>query len=250
MKPGEPATRAAKELPTTELRVRSNLAGSYTRYVIREVLSLVGMGVALFWSAGRLDWWAAWAALAVMGVWIAAIAIVVHRNLDLLAERLGPRAGEKRWDAGIVALLGLVTLFRYIVAGLDQRYGWTGGVPVAAQLAALAVCALGYDGLFVWATAANPFFSRVVRIQAERGHTTVTGGPYRYIRHPAYAGAILYELFVSALLASWPAMIISCMSVLFLVIRTALEDRTLCAELTGYADYARRVRYRLLPGIW
>jgi protein-S-isoprenylcysteine O-methyltransferase Ste14 len=222
-----------------------------TRYAIREVLSLVGMGVALFWSAGRLDWWPAWAALAVMAVWTAATAIIVLRyNPDLLAERLGPRKGEKRWDAAIVPLMGLITLVRYILAGLDQRYGWTGGLPVAVQLLALALCALGYDVLFVWATATNTFFSRIVRIQPERRHAVVTGGPYRYVRHPAYAGAILYELAVSFLLASWPALLVSSLSALLLVLRTALEDRTLQAELTGYADYARRVRYRLLPGIW
>ena len=224
---------------------------SRTRYAIREVLNLVGMGVALFWSAGRLDWWSAWAALAVMAVWTAATAIIVlHYNPDLLAERLGPRKGEKRWDAAIVPLMGLVTLVRYILAGLDQRYGWTGGLPAAVQLVALALCALGYDVLFVWATAANTFFSRIVRIQPERGHTVVTGGPYRYVRHPAYAGAILYELAVPFLLASWPALVASGLSALLLVLRTALEDRTLQAELTGYADYARQVRYRLLPGIW
>lgn len=224
---------------------------SRTRYAIREVLSLIGMGVALFWSAGRLGWWPAWAALAVMAIWTAAMAIIVlDYNPDLLAERLGPRQGEKRWDAAIVSLMGLVTLVRYILAGLDQRYGWTGGLPVAVQLAALALCALGYDVLFVWATAANTFFSRIVRIQPERSHTVVTGGPYRYVRHPAYAGAILYELAVPFLLASWPALVASGLSALLLVLRTALEDRTLQAELTGYADYLRQVRYRLLPGIW
>jgi protein-S-isoprenylcysteine O-methyltransferase Ste14 len=222
-----------------------------TRYLIREVISLIGMAVALFWSAGRLDWWAAWAALAVMALWTAGTAfIVLHYNPDLLAERLAPRLGEKRWDMTIVALLGLVTLVRYILAGLDQRYGWTDGLPVAAQLVALALCALGYDVLFIWATASNTFFSRIVRIQSERGHAVVTGGPYRYVRHPAYAGAILYELAVPVLLASWPAMIASGVSILLLIIRTAREDLTLQAELAGYPDYARRVRYRLVPGIW
>ena len=222
-----------------------------TRYATREILSVAGMGVALFWSAGRLDWWPAWAALAVMAVWTAAMAIIVlHHNPDLLAERLGPRKGEKRWDAAIVPLLGLVTLVRYILAGLDRRYGWAGGLPVAVQLVALVLCALGYDVLFVWATAANTFFSRIMRIQTERGHAVATGGPYRYVRHPAYAGAILYELAVPFLLASWPALVASGLSALLLALRTALEDRTLQAELTGYADYAHQVRYRLLPGIW
>jgi len=221
------------------------------RYVVREALSLAGMGVALFWSAARIDWWAGWAALVVMGVWIAATAVIVlHLNPALLAERLGPREGAKSWDAAIVSSLGLVTLVRYIVAGLDQRYGWTGGLPVAAQLAGLAVGAVGYDLLFVWATVSNAFFSQVVRIQPERGQTVVSGGPYRYVRHPAYIGAIVYELAAPVLFASWWAMIPSGLAAILLIVRTALEDRTLQAELAGYAEYARRVRYRLVPGVW
>ncbi|MGB2775226.1 MAG: isoprenylcysteine carboxylmethyltransferase family protein [Anaerolineae bacterium] len=220
------------------------------RYAIRETLGLLGMGVALFWPAGRLDWWPGWAALAVMAAWIAAMAITLIRlNPGLLAERLGPRKGAKPWDTVIMSLLGLIQLARYIIAGLDQRYDWTGGLPAAAQLAALALCVLGY-ALVVWATASNAFFSQIVRIQSERGHTVVRGGPYRYVRHPAYIGAILFELAVPVLLASWPALIISGLSVLLLILRTALEDRTLQVELIGYAGYARQVRYRLLPGIW
>ncbi len=220
------------------------------RYATRETLGIVGMGLALFWSAGQIDWWPGWAALAAMAGWITATAIVIFRfNPDLLAERLGPRKGAKPWDTAIMSLLGLTQLVRYIVAGLDQRYGWTGSFPLAAQMAALTMCVLGY-ALFVWATASNTFFSQIVRIQSERGHTVVTGGPYRYLRHPAYVGAILYELAVPVLLASWWALIASGLSAILLVLRTALEDRTLQAELTGYVDYARQVRHRLLPGIW
>jgi protein-S-isoprenylcysteine O-methyltransferase Ste14 len=220
------------------------------RYAIRETMGIVVMGVALFWSAGRIDWWPAWAAVAVMVAWIVATAIVVLRlNPDLLAERLGPRQGTKPWDTAIMSVVGLVQLARYILAGLDQRFGWTGGLPLAAQIAALAVCALGY-ALVVWATASNPFFSQIVRIQSERGQTVATGGPYRYVRHPAYVGSILYELAVPILLASWWALIVSVVNAILLVLRTALEDRTLQAELAGYAEYARQVRHRLLPGIW
>ncbi len=224
---------------------------SRTLYAIREVLSVAVMGVALFWSAGRVDWWPAWAALVVMTLWTGATsAIVFHYNPDLLAERLGPRKGEKRWDAGTVSLLGLVTLLRYILAGLDQRYAWTGDLPLAVQLVALVLCVLGYDVVFVWATSANAFFSRIARIQSERGHTVVTGGPYRFVRHPAYAGAILYELAVPFLLASWPALIASGLSALLLFVRTVLEDRMLQAELPGYREYVQRVPYRLFPGLW
>jgi protein-S-isoprenylcysteine O-methyltransferase Ste14 len=220
------------------------------RYSIRECLGIVIMAVALFWSAGTMNWPSAWAALAVMLAWSTATAIVILRfNPDLLAERLGPRKGAKAWDTAIMSLLGLTQLARYIVAGLDQRYGWTGGLPFAAQMAALVVCVLGY-ALVVWATASNAYFSQIVRIQSERGHRVATSGPYHTVRHPAYLGAILYELAVPVLLASWPALLISGLSVILLILRTALEDRTLQAELSGYTDYARQVPYRLLPGIW
>jgi len=220
------------------------------RYAVRETMGIVVMGVALFWSAGQIDWWPAWASLAVMSAWIMATAIVILRsNPDLIAERLGPRKGAKSWDIALMSLLGLTQLARYIIAGIDQRFGWTGGFPLAAQIPALIVCVLGY-ALVVWATASNAFFSQIVRINYERGHTVATGGPYRYVRHPAYLGAILYELAVSVLLASWWALIPSGLNVILLILRTALEDNTLQGELTGYVDYAREVCHRLLPGIW
>ena len=217
---------------------------------MRETLGLAVMGAALFWSAGKIDWWPAWAALAVMLAWSAAMGIVIVRfNPDLLAERLGPRKGAKAWDTAIMSIMGLAQLAQYIVAGLDQRYGWTGGFPLGAQIAALTICVLGY-ALFVWATASNQFFSQIVRIQTERGHSVARGGPYRYVRHPAYAGAILYQLATAILLASWWTLIVCAASAILLVLRTALEDRALQADLAGYVDYARQVRYRLLPGVW
>jgi protein-S-isoprenylcysteine O-methyltransferase Ste14 len=220
------------------------------RYAVREAMGLVLMGLALFCSAGRIDWWPAWALIALMLAWTTATALVIlHYNPDLLADRLGPRQGAKAWDLALMSILGMTTLVRLIVAGLDQRYGWSKGVPPIAQVAALVVSALGY-ALVVWATASNAFFSQVVRIQSERAHVVVTGGPYRYVRHPAYLGTILYELAVPILLASWWALIVGLLNAVLFVLRTTLEDRTLQAELDGYEDYARQVRYRLLPGIW
>jgi len=208
------------------------------------------MGVALFWSAGRIDWWPAWAAIAVWVVFFTATDIFILRfNPDLMAERLTPPKEAKTWDRAIMSIFRLMTLVRYILAGLDQRYGWTGGFPLAIQIAALTVCVLSY-ALLAWAMASNSFFSQVVRIQSDRGHAVATDGPYRYVRHPAYVGMIVFELAMSTLFASWWAIIAGGLCAILLVLRTALEDRTLQVELTGYADYARQVRYRLLPGIW
>lgn len=220
------------------------------RYAVREVMGLAVMGAALFWAAGRVGWWQAWAVLAVMAAWIAVTAYVILRfNPGLLAERLGPRQGAQAWDTAIMSLLGLVQLARYIVAGLDQRYGWSGGFEVSAQAAALAFSALGY-ALVVWATASNAWFSQIVRLQPERGQVVASGGPYRFVRHPAYAGALVYEIAVAVVLGSWWALALSGVAVVLLLIRTALEDRLLRAELPGYAGYAQSVRWRLLPGVW
>lgn len=221
-----------------------------TRFIVRELMGTVTMGVALFWSAGRLDWWPAWALLGVMLGWIAATLIVILRtNPALLAERLGPRKGAKRWDTAIMSAIGLLELARLILAGLDQRYGWTGGLPLAAQVVALALVAAGW-AVVAWATGANAFFSQIVRIQAERGHTVATRGPYRWVRHPAYGGSILSELAVPILLGSWWALAVGAVVAMLFIVRTALEDRALQRELTGYTEYAQRVRYRLLPGVW
>jgi protein-S-isoprenylcysteine O-methyltransferase Ste14 len=143
----------------------------------------------------------------------------------------------------------LLQLARYIFAGLDFRYGWTGGFPAGVQIAALAVSLLGY-AIIPWAMANNRFFSQIVRIQSDRGHSVSTGGPYRLVRHPSYVGMILFELAMPVMLASWGSLLISLGNVILLVVRTALEDRTLSVELPGYAEYAVKTRYRLLPGVW
>jgi protein-S-isoprenylcysteine O-methyltransferase Ste14 len=219
-------------------------------YILDQILSIAATGVALFWSAGRIDWWAAWAAIAVWLTFFTATDILLIRfNPELMAERLNPPKGTKTWDRAIMSMFRLTTLVRYILAGLDQRYGWTIDFPETAQLAGLVVCGLSY-ALLAWAMTSNAFFSQIVRIQSDRDHAVVRHGPYRYVRHPAYVGMIIFELAMSILLASWVSLIASGLCAILLILRTALEDRTLLAELRGYVDYARQVRYRLLPGIW
>lgn len=160
------------------------------------------MGAALFGSAGRFDWWPAWALIGLMFAWSTAMGVVIlHNSPGLLEDRLGARQGAKSWDVAIMSVLGVTTLARLIVARLDQRYDWTIGIPSAAQIAALIVSALGY-GMVVWATASNAFFSRLMRIQSDRGQSVATGGPYRYARHPGYFGTIVYELATPILFGS------------------------------------------------
>jgi protein-S-isoprenylcysteine O-methyltransferase Ste14 len=208
------------------------------------------LAVALFWSAGRLGWPAGWGLVVLTFGWTAAtLAVTLRAHPSLLAERLGPRPGAKGWDMAIMSTLGLLMLARLIVAGLDQRFGWIGDVPGLVQGLAFAAVALGY-ALVVWATYSNPYFSQVVRIQTERGHHVITQGPYRRIRHPAYAGAILTELAIPLLLDSWWALPLGALGAALVILRTVLEDRVLLKELPGYTDYAASVPYRLAPGIW
>jgi len=219
-------------------------------YALDHFLSLAAAGVALFWSAGRFNWWAAWAVLGVWAVWFAVTdTLLLRANPELMAERLKPPGSAKTWDRVILSVLRILQLLRYILAGLDQRYGWTGDFPLSAQIAGLVVSCLGY-GLLAWAMVSNAYFSQVVRIQSDRGHAVERKGPYRFVRHPAYIGMILFELAISTLLASWAAILTGVVCSILIILRTALEDRTLQAELNGYTDYARQVRFRLLPGIW
>ncbi len=218
-------------------------------YLLGQLSTLVFTGVVLFWSAGRLDWWAAWAAIAVWTVWFAALDWVVLRiQPGLLAERLSPPKDAKAWDRALLSSIRLVELARYIIAGLDQRSGWSENFPLAVQGVGLIAFLLG-TALFAWAMACNPFFSQVVRIQTERGHAVVSTGPYRWVRHPGYLATIVTELSLSALLGSWWAILASAVLGILFILRTVLEDRTLQAELPGYREYAGQVRGRLVPRI-
>jgi protein-S-isoprenylcysteine O-methyltransferase Ste14 len=215
------------------------------------MLQVVGyylvLALILFISSGSLNWLWAWAYLG-LGLGI----LVINAQIlppELIAERGQPGDNVKRWDKVLATLTGLPTLAVPIVAGLDERFAWSPQLASAIHLTGLALFALG-QGLFSWAMASNRYFSTAVRLQTDRGQTVATGGPYRYVRHPGYVGFIVSYLGTSLALGSlWallPAGLIACL----LVVRTVLEDRTLQDELPGYSDYARRVRYRLLPGIW
>lgn len=204
----------------------------------------------LFGAAGRMDWAMGWALVAIYVVWVAANAVLLMPGSPaLLAERVSHRFSEKRWDNVILGLYGVMTLVKLVVAGLDFRYSWTPPLPLMVQLSALVIAALSY-ALVTWAMVANAFFAMANRIQSERGHTVATGGPYRFVRHPGYTGAILFELATPILLGSFWALLPGGVSALAMLVRTVLEDRSLHTELAGYAEYAQHVRYRLLPGVW
>ncbi len=150
----------------------------------------------------------------------------------------------------LLSAMGLLTIAQYVVASLDVRWSWSPQVPFAVRIAGLVVVALGYDGLLVWAMVSNAFFVATVRHQSERGQTVVSRGPYHYVRHPGYLGTLLMYFGAPFLLDSLWAVIPAVLNMAVLIVRTALEDRMLHAELPGYEEYADRVRWRLLPGVW
>jgi protein-S-isoprenylcysteine O-methyltransferase Ste14 len=138
----------------------------------------------------------------------------------------------------------------FVVAGLDVgRLHWSDTVPLWGQIVALLGFALSF-AFIVWAMVVNNFYSRVVRIQGDRGQYVVTEGPYRFVRHPSYIGSILSWVCAALALGSWLALVSVALVAATVVVRTALEDRTLREELPGYVEYAQRVHYRLLPGVW
>jgi protein-S-isoprenylcysteine O-methyltransferase Ste14 len=223
-----------------------------TKWIVQSSLGWVGYGLLLFLVSGRLDWIWGWIQLAILAAFLAAHPLLlIPINPELLAEReKGIRAeGVKGWDRWLGTLAAGMLFPLWVVAGLDVRFGWTGDVPLALHVAGLVGQILGY-GLFLWAMVSNAFFSEGVRIQEERGHAVATGGPYRTVRHPGYAGAIVAGLSTPLLLGSLWGLIPAVLSAALYVVRTALEDRTLQQELPGYAEYAQQTRYRLLPGVW
>lgn len=236
----ETPNRSAEE---TELPSRG-------RIVLASGGGLGSLAALLFVPAGRLDWMAGWLYL---GIVTANLAInyghVRRRNPELIRHRMRLGKGTKTWDKLWAGLFTPVFLSAYVVAGLDAgRYGWS-DMPLWLWPVGLATFLPG-TALFTWSMGVNPFFEKTVRIQKERGHRVIDTGPYRFVRHPGYVGFSGWILSAPLLLGSWWAFIPSVLSLAGLVVRTALEDRTLREELSGYADYARRVRFRLIPGVW
>lgn len=217
------------------------------------VINLIGVlafaaliAALLFGSAGRWDVPMFWAYVV---VWAAAgVAGCIACDPTLPGERLRPGPGGKfYWTDFLIPPLWLA---QYVVAGLGAgRLDKGDGVPLVMQVAGLMAMAAAM-AWGVWAVAVNRFFSTAVRIQADRGHHVITAGPYRFVRHPGYAGTPFLFVGGGLGLGSWLAAVIGLIMALSVLVRTAAEDRILRAHLEGYPAYAQKVRYRLLPGVW
>ncbi|MHC4532365.1 MAG: methyltransferase family protein [Planctomycetota bacterium] len=219
------------------------------RIVIMTIIYLAVMGGLLFGAAGRLDWPMAWAYMVILIA--STVALLVLGDREMLLVRANKEKGAKIWDQ-FLANVSFILFWpgSCVVAGLDYgRLHLSPSIPMPVRLIALLAFAFGLT-FAVWAMLANKFFVKFVKIQTDREHIVITNGPYAYVRHPGYAGSLLAFLSLPVALGSLLALLPASAGLSLWVVRTYLEDRTLHKELDGYSQYACRVRWRLIPGIW
>jgi len=222
------------------------------RVIVQNTLWIAVIAAILFVPAGTLAWPGAWAFLAIMAVGGLTISFWLARHDPaLLAERMAPpiQRGQKLWDKIFMSVILVLFCAWLVLMALDAgRFHWSTVAPLAQALGALVIVACLW--IAVLAFRANTFAAAVVKIQKDRAQSVVTTGPYAYVRHPMYAGALLFFVGVPLLLGSWYGLAFALLLVVALAIRAVKEELMLAAELAGYADYATRVRYRLIPGVW
>ncbi len=220
------------------------------RRLVQVTVMLAFYALLYFAPAGRLDlpWGWAYFAVSLLSLVVGGL-YIIRRNPQVINERGRPAEGQKRWDKLFMLLYTPLVLGEFIIAGLDARFAWSAPLPVWLRLLGLLLVAFS-AGLTYAAMAHNKFLSMYVQVSQQRGHQVATGGPYRWVRHPMYASFAPGYSGMAFVFGSWWALIPAGLALVMVIIRTALEDRALQAELPGYADYARQVRWRLFPGIW
>lgn len=222
------------------------------RLLRKALVGLALMMMLLFLPAGTLAWPAAWIFLVEFGLASALISRWLRRhNPALLEERMKPliQRDQKPWDKAVMATFIVLWWAWFVLMALDAvRFGWSAVPPWVQVVGAVAVAAAMYVMFLIMRS--NNFAVPVVKIQAERGHRVVSDGPYAVVRHPMYSGTLILVAGIPLLLGSWWGLAASPLLVLLFAVRAVLEERTLIAELPGYADYAARVRHRMVPGVW
>lgn len=223
------------------------------RQWIALTLTYLLMPLVLLISAFDLGWWQGWlysALIVAIGVGSRILAEKRHPGLMAERSRLGKDQNVKPWDKILAPLMAIgMTFPLFIVAGLDHRFGWSPEFTIELNILGFALIFLGYS-FASWAIIENRFFSSMVRIQMDRKHVVCDSGPYKIVRHPGYAGNLLALPGIALALSSAWTIVPGIIAVVITVIRTRLEDRALQEELPGYKEYADRVRYRLIPGIY
>ncbi|MGD8537366.1 MAG: isoprenylcysteine carboxylmethyltransferase family protein [Candidatus Aminicenantes bacterium] len=223
---------------------------SKIKNIVRGIVLLGTLMALFFGSAGTFNWIEAWLFLLFYAVVVTVMVAWLKKNdPELLKERMTRKKDAKTWDKIILTTYSVLVMIMLVLAGFDAiRYQWT-YVPLGIKVLGF----LGFIPAFLlvfWTMTQNRYLSEVVRIQEERGHKVCTTGPYRYIRHPMYMGVIIFVLCFPLALGSLMALILSVLIIVVFLIRTSLEDKTLHKELEGYKEYAEKVRYKLIPGVW
>lgn len=217
------------------------------RRMVQVASTFLLQGLLLFVSSWTLKWSWAWLFM------ITQITILVINYLvlprELMAERGRKKKDVKKWDKRLMTIALIPFFGVYILSGQDYRFKWSPILNTGAHILGLIMLFLG-TMLFTWSMVSNKFFSTVVRIQDDRGHSLAAGGPYRYLRHPGYTGYIVGAIATPLALGSVYALTMSFLIIIIFIIRTYLEDQTLLSELEGYKEYAQKVKYRLIPFIW
>lgn len=221
-----------------------------TALLLKSLAGTLFFLVILFVCAGRTDYWQGWLFTAINIPLVFVNTLSLRKNEELASERSTAGQGAKSWDKKILGLSALTLIATYVVAGLDAgRYQWSSGFSVYLTVLGVFMLLVG-EILFLSAQLVNKFFSSVVRIQSDRGHTVCEKGVYRIVRHPAYAGMLSTTAGMPLILGSAWSFIPAVLSILLLVVRTSLEDKTLEKELAGYPAYMQKTRYRLVPFMW
>lgn len=222
------------------------------RLVIMLLLAGVVIPMLPLLISRQWNWTEAWiyAAICILGFVISRV-LAARRNPGLLAERarFGQQTDAKSWDRKMILLLTLGGLIIHLVPGLDRLNSWSARFSMPWEIAGFVLVVAGYF-LGSYALVANMYFSGMVRIQNDRDHKVVSSGPYRWVRHPGYLGAVITYAGIPFFLDSAWTLVPVAVTIGVLAIRTSLEDRTLRSELAGYAEYARHTKYRLFPGVW
>ena len=232
------------------MKLKRNREDSSAVKVVKAVVTVLFILALLFVPAGTLHWPEAWLLLLLYFAMVSGVMIWMKTKAPgLLKERMSRNKEIKSWDKIIMAVYSFLLIILLAIPGLDAvRFGWS-EVPLLAKVLGF----IGYIPALVfafWAMRENAYASDAVRIQEDRGHTVCTSGPYRFVRHPMYVGVILFILCFPLSLGSLYSYIPAILIIVLFIIRTSLEDKTLQNELSGYKEYAQKVRYRLFPGVW
>jgi protein-S-isoprenylcysteine O-methyltransferase Ste14 len=223
------------------------------RSIISLLLSLIVSPLALFLAAGTFNWGMGWVSIAVIyGGSILSRVIMALKNPDLVKERATGMDSEdsKAFDRWLVPIIGVLgPMVTFVIAGLNKRFGWLPEVSFPLVILGVVGVILAFL-ITTWAMVVNRFFSSVVRIQTDRHQRVIMEGPYRIVRHPAYAGSVIGSIMMPLMLGSIWAVIPGILTSAAVFVRTGYEDRTLQAELPGYNEYMRKTPKKLIPGIW